>query len=338
MTGKNQSQQVQEQGSIQKPADLSPQGLENLAQSLSPAAAIQRVMAAPPPAVNPDDILTLQRNVGNRVVRRLLSGKRGPPAGESTIQRTPEVEAQLRRRFRPGDTAGIAERRQQLREAFSAVPQEEARALHQRITTGDLAGEFGRLATPVRNEMIRILQSRFGAAESQPAGGEQTTSDSTPEPAPQIDRSAIMADVDRQIDAINLARMGDMAPAAERFLSETRALIEQALDQGHFPVHDSWSRYGEIRPPGQGAEVTVRRPGDRISTVEGERAVVIAAELVYHRETSRTVSMVITSIQMRENSLLRIQGPRSRPIRRSGSPAQLETGQLGERLGELQGE
>jgi hypothetical protein len=158
------------------------------------------------------------------------------------------------------------------------------------------------------------------------------------EGGPQIDRAAIMADVDRQISTINRAQMGEMAPAAERFLSETRTLIEGALDRGHFPVHNSWSRYGEIRPPGQGAEVTVRRPGDRINTLEGERAVVIAAELVYHRETSQTVSVVIASIRMRENSLMIIQGPGSGRTRRSGSPAQLETGQLRERLGELQGE
>lgn len=74
MTNKNQAQEPKNIIS-QRPSQPMVQGLDVLAQHVSPAVVLQRVMAAPPPAVNPADILALQRTVGNRTVQRTLAVK-----------------------------------------------------------------------------------------------------------------------------------------------------------------------------------------------------------------------------------------------------------------------
>ncbi|MDY6893328.1 MAG: DUF4157 domain-containing protein [Chloroflexota bacterium] len=43
---------------------------------VDPAVSLQRAMAAPPPAVNPNDILALQRTVGNQAVQRLVAQRK----------------------------------------------------------------------------------------------------------------------------------------------------------------------------------------------------------------------------------------------------------------------
>lgn len=85
------------------------EGLENLPQVGQAGAALQRVTAAPPGEIKPSDLLTLQRTIGNRAVRDILTG-RGVEvdrlAGESgvSIQRT--ILGQVMRE--DGDPAGEA--------------------------------------------------------------------------------------------------------------------------------------------------------------------------------------------------------------------------------------
>lgn len=53
------------------------QGLENAVQtSVDPCVALQRFMAAPPAAINPRDILSLQRAAGNRAVQSLIARRK----------------------------------------------------------------------------------------------------------------------------------------------------------------------------------------------------------------------------------------------------------------------
>jgi hypothetical protein len=94
MAGKEQSgkdKQVTKQPKPQPTAEgLDPQ----LAQAEAVSAA-QKIMAMPRPPLDPDEILALQRTVGNQVVQRILDGEEvgpgqsiSPMAGPDAIQRT----------------------------------------------------------------------------------------------------------------------------------------------------------------------------------------------------------------------------------------------------------
>jgi len=54
--------------------------------AVDPSAALQRAVAAPPPAVNPTDILSLQRTVGNRSTAQLLESRSLQPAIAQVVQ------------------------------------------------------------------------------------------------------------------------------------------------------------------------------------------------------------------------------------------------------------
>ena len=73
MADKTQGQEQQKSDKVQGPQAPAAEGLEHSPQTDHPAAALQRVMGAPPPAVNPADIVTLQRAMGNRAVRDILA-------------------------------------------------------------------------------------------------------------------------------------------------------------------------------------------------------------------------------------------------------------------------
>jgi hypothetical protein len=73
MADKNQPQQ-QEKSQVPQPAEPLVQGAEKAPPAGSAAAAaLQRVKAAPPAGADPDDVLTLQRAMGNRAVRGILA-------------------------------------------------------------------------------------------------------------------------------------------------------------------------------------------------------------------------------------------------------------------------
>ena len=58
----------------QQPPEQTGYGLDGPAPTtVDPALAMQRVAGAPPPAIRPEDILALQRTVGNRIVQRMLA-------------------------------------------------------------------------------------------------------------------------------------------------------------------------------------------------------------------------------------------------------------------------
>jgi hypothetical protein len=88
MADTNQPQQ-QEKGQVPQPAGPLVQGAEQAPPAGSAAAAaLQRVKAAPPSGADPDDVLTLQRVLGNRAVRRprTASCRWATPFGRSTMR------------------------------------------------------------------------------------------------------------------------------------------------------------------------------------------------------------------------------------------------------------
>ncbi len=102
MTDKTQGQEQQKSDKVHGPQAPAAEGLERSPQPDQPAAALQRVMGAPPPAVNPADIVTLQRAMGNRAVRDLL-GRQGDAGGRrSQGERAGAIQ-------REGPDAGVAE-------------------------------------------------------------------------------------------------------------------------------------------------------------------------------------------------------------------------------------
>jgi hypothetical protein len=77
-----------------------------------------------------------------------------------------EVRRELALRFSNPDDPGLYERRKRLRALFRRVPVADTRALHARLgerPTGDaLSKSFhGRLSTPTRRELLKILADRF---------------------------------------------------------------------------------------------------------------------------------------------------------------------------------
>lgn len=77
-----------------------------------------------------------------------------------------EVRRELALRFSNPDDPGLYERRRRLRALFRRVPMADTRALHARLgerPTGDaLSKSFhGRLSTPTRRELLKILADRF---------------------------------------------------------------------------------------------------------------------------------------------------------------------------------
>lgn len=89
MADKGQTQQ--EKSRAPQPAEPLVQGAEKVAPAAGGvAAALQRVQAASPAGADPDDVLTLQRAMGNRAVRTILAGE-GVQAGvgetEGALQR-----------------------------------------------------------------------------------------------------------------------------------------------------------------------------------------------------------------------------------------------------------
>jgi hypothetical protein len=102
------------------------EGLENLPQVGQAGAALQRVTAAPPGEIKPDDIRILQRTIGNRAVRDILAGRSGDVdrlAGETgaTIQR-----AVLGQVMRDDGDAGGAEAVEEAVEEAAVDPGQEA--------------------------------------------------------------------------------------------------------------------------------------------------------------------------------------------------------------------
>ncbi len=87
------------------------QGLQESQGQLETAEAVeayQRAVASPPPPLNPEDVLALQRNVGNQAVQRLLHDRQQGPNLESG-QPVPDVQrvdgdSPTWRIARPGET------------------------------------------------------------------------------------------------------------------------------------------------------------------------------------------------------------------------------------------
>lgn len=60
-----------------QPPEQTAQGLDGLTQTaVDPSVALQRAMAAPPPAIKPGDILSLQRAAGNKALQRLIAQRK----------------------------------------------------------------------------------------------------------------------------------------------------------------------------------------------------------------------------------------------------------------------
>ncbi|MBN1313919.1 MAG: hypothetical protein JXA42_00555 [Anaerolineales bacterium] len=379
MGSKDQSQSQQKATNPTQSAQPAGQGAEQVPQS-SPAAALQRTMAAPPPAVNPNDIRRLQRSIGNRSVQQVLRQKaieHNPIAhveaaihqmakGESAagpelkIQRTPEVAAELRRRPAPDDRAAIYERRQRLAAAMRAVPTDQAEELFNNLMYGELSADFNRLAGPVRRQMLRILNDRIptggggeGGMEGSGGGGQQETAgdqaraeggapgrggraETEEVAAPSFNPESVMADIDRQIGALNTGSFGDMAPGVQSMLSRLRAAAAEAVGGSHFQNDDMWCRYGDVRSPGSSGGGSEGGRGFRVSTVDGEQAVVVGIEITFFRETSGTTEVRVLAQRVAPETLLIMQGPRGM-ARRPSSQAVLQSGNLRGRLGELSG-
>jgi hypothetical protein len=149
---KGQSQESKDQVQVQPSAGTTAPVSEALTPRTNPAVVLQRVMAAPPPEVNPGDLLTLQRAVGNQRVRRMLLRKNrtfiaremgvsaaiqhgDPRAGAVARQLIPAAEARargathtwsplpeaLRTRFE-GMAADRSQRAALLQQMWSAIP------------------------------------------------------------------------------------------------------------------------------------------------------------------------------------------------------------------------
>ncbi len=72
--------------------------------TVDPALAMQRVARAPPPAIGPEDILALQRTVGNRLVQGILAHRQRKAAfPEAMVQAKLTVNAPCDRREREAD-------------------------------------------------------------------------------------------------------------------------------------------------------------------------------------------------------------------------------------------
>jgi len=81
---KDQTQTREPEAPKHQAPEQTGQGWDGMSQTMvDPAAALQRAAAAPPPAVNPNDILSLQRAAGNRAVQRLIAQRKaiGPSTG-----------------------------------------------------------------------------------------------------------------------------------------------------------------------------------------------------------------------------------------------------------------
>ena len=86
-----------------QPPEQALQGLEGAREaSVDPAVAFQRATCAPPPAVSPNDILSLQRTVGNEAVGRILAERNGAALSGGPLLK-PFLQAKLTVNP-PGDT------------------------------------------------------------------------------------------------------------------------------------------------------------------------------------------------------------------------------------------
>ncbi len=112
----------------------------------------------------------LQRRFGNFYVQRVVKLLNVGVPLLQTVQMTPEddILAVLEEHYTP-------ERRGELRHVFRSVPLSQAASLYRRLSTphprrGDeLSEQFHRLATPVRDEMLRILREHMEAWEEEQA-------------------------------------------------------------------------------------------------------------------------------------------------------------------------
>lgn len=80
------NQKRSEDKASKKPKRLPEQGIKESQGQMEPAElveAYERVVASPPPPLNPEDVLALQRSVGNLAVQRLLQERQQGPALES---------------------------------------------------------------------------------------------------------------------------------------------------------------------------------------------------------------------------------------------------------------
>ncbi len=73
---KGKARDTKDQAQAQPSAASAAPALDALTPISDPAVALQRIMAAPPPAVNPSDLLSLQQAIGNQRVQRMLLRKK----------------------------------------------------------------------------------------------------------------------------------------------------------------------------------------------------------------------------------------------------------------------
>lgn len=117
----------------------------------------------------------MQQTFGNSHVQRVLAQISSGVLSPGTIQMTPEEDILVAIQTPPSP-----ERRGQIRHAFRSVPFDQAEAVYERLNTprpradDELSEQFHRLATPVREEMLRILRGHIARQreEEEYAAGE----------------------------------------------------------------------------------------------------------------------------------------------------------------------
>jgi len=165
----------------------------------------------------------LQQSFGNLYVQRVVECVNGGTVLSHVIQLTPEddILTVLETRYTP-------ERRGELRHVFRCVPFSQAASLYRRLNTrhprrGDeLSERFHRLATPVRNEMLRILREHMEAWEEEQAyeasrrAAEGAPAPAAPPPERPVGEEA-EAEAERPVSDILSGRIDELRTRLDEF-------------------------------------------------------------------------------------------------------------------------
>jgi|GEM_PF-1656735 len=162
-----------------QPAEQTTQGPEGFAQtSIDPSVAFAHASAAPPPAINPNDILSLQRAAGNQAVQRMLAQRKAArasseqivqanltvnPPGDKYEQEADQMASQVMQRISSSQN-GVAQRQEEEEEEpvqAKAVQRQEEEELQTKQTTAQTV-------PTVDSEAESRIDSAKGRGESLP--------------------------------------------------------------------------------------------------------------------------------------------------------------------------